>query len=324
MPERLSFLLSRTWWTKSFELIKPLLRRFAIPAFLMVASNICAILCTVWSETSLKSGLDMAAMHATHIDPGSVGGTTPDLSTLLSAALGLLATALLGSITGLVALTLWLYDLTALCRHYFLEGAETFKHCQAELKKQSKYLTTVWLIGALYVLVPAIPMSVLLSFTVISNLNLNILGEVVLSLPAPLILPMNLAAAFLFLLTIDYSIALTALSSTSKLKPKRAAQLSASAFGKHLFELGILNCVLLILDVLISAPFSLCSILPQFASLSKNITFGIVSQVWFGFTSIITWPLTVLFFAEFLQSVVGKSEIIGEAVPETNSKPEAK
>ena len=290
MDNRLSFLVSPPWWQASVALVLPHCSRFFILALVMAFSNLCA----VYSEITLSSGFN----------PALAADGLPDFQKIAWLCLSLLLSALLGMIAGLVSFSFWLVQLTSLSRLLLFAAEKDFAQCLKEIKAQSKYLTTVWLVGLVYLLVPILPMSVLLSFAILGSPQMSILSEGLSTLRPDTLFLMNTAAGLLMLISIDYCLILTVLSSTSTFSAKKAAASAAEILVREPLSLSILNIFLLVLNVGISAPFSLIFFLPALEPLSKNLALAAVCQVWFALTSTLTWPLSILLFAEFLKPLV--------------------
>jgi hypothetical protein len=297
MRDSLKFLLSADWWRASTAFVGPLCPRFVLPSALMAFSNIGALFC----DTAVRGGLNSSLLQNGELD----------LQKTFCLCISLLLAGIIATVAGIIACSIWLLELTALARVYFSAGAGNMPECFAELKGQARYLGTVWLLGSLYLLGPVLPASTLLAFSIMGSMSFS--GEPLLAMPPLMLVGSNLLAALFFLLALDYSIILTALSSTLLLKPKATASLAADLLIKHFPEITALNCFLIFLQIGVSAPFSLAACLPPLAPLSRNLAFQIGCQVWYAFACLVTWPLCLLTFAEFLKPVVGNLKAKSEA-----------
>lgn len=289
----LSYLSSKDWWRSSIDRIKPNCKGFILAAALMALSNSCNIV----ANSAMNGGMDL----------GLIGQSPVDLSKIMTASILLLVGSIIGLVTGLIALSLWLVDLTASALQY-LNPEKSFHECRQEIKSNTKHLTATWFIGALYLLTIIIPMSVLISISIIANMKISLYGEPLLALPESWSLPMNLLSGFFMLLTIDYSLMLTVFSASIVIRPRIAASQTAVIMTSRVGDMFLLNIAVLLLNIGISAPFSIVSLIPQFSFLDKNIAYGIGCQLWLGLTSLITWPLSVLLFAEYLKPKIKEME----------------
>lgn len=289
-----SFLFSAGWWKSSLVLLKGIAGHFFPAALILLISN----LCSVYTDYSLRGGLELGVTEANQ----------EELQKLLFLALSLLGFGFIGLITGLLALSLWMYELTALAKYYLEDAARPFSVCLKELKKQGKHLSRVWLFGLLYLAIPSVQLSILLSFTILAGSNISVFGEKLLSLPAYLIMLANLLSTLLFLVILDYSLILLVFSCSEKLSPKLAASAAAQTLLRQSPKLLLINVFLIFLDLLISAPFVIINTMSFFPELSKNLYFGIGCQFWMALASVLCWPLSLLIFAEFLKSEFGPGE----------------
>lgn len=293
VQERLRFLITSLWWRRTAALILPSLPRLILPALLMAASNIVAVFC----DSVLKSGSGII----------SAEGGALDFQKAISLCLGLLMATFIATAIGLVSFSFWLFELTVLSRAFLFEADKNVPECIIEMKSQKKYLSGVWLFGFLYLLGPVLPMSTLMAFTITGNYRFPTDEEPLFSLPPEVILPANIVVAVLFLISLDYSVILTVLSSTFLLKPKAAASLAFDLVVRHFPEIMILNLAVLAINVGISAPFSVFPAIAPLVPLTKSFEFQIGCQLWLSITSLITWPFTILIFAQFLKPLINRS-----------------
>lgn len=285
----LNWLTSIEWWRKSLSIVGSVSKRLILPAVLMSVSNICSAV----SDFYMRGGIDLGFQ-----------GTQAEINKLLMLCLSLLISLFFGLILGLAGLSLWLLQLTALARSLYLPDAGNIHTCAKHLKGETKYLSTVWIISLLYLIVPILPMSVLVAFGIIANMNLNVMGEPLLPIPQEILFFMNLNAGLLALIALDFSLLVTVLSSATNLLPKQVNSKAKEVLNKHFGRIWILNIAIIVLNVCISAPFAVFPYIPQLAFLPKSLEFTIGSQIWFAMSSVITWPLTLLLFVEFLRRVL--------------------
>lgn len=266
-----------------------------MPALFFAISNAAS----VYSEFCLKGGLDI----------GFVEANEADLKAAVKLAISLAIAGSVGLTLGLVSLSLWLIKLTALARKH-LFSKSSMQDALEELKGKNKYFSSVWLWGFLYLLAPLLPLSVLLSFSIMSGMNLNFYGEPLFYLPPDLLLYINTAALLFFLLVIDYSLLLTVLSSSCLMKARELANFSADLLVKKSGDFFVLNMALLSINLLVSCPFLLFPFSGNayLQGLGKSLPFAVACQFWLAATSIIVWPLSVLIFAEYLKPLLSSME----------------
>jgi len=285
------FLFEVQWWQRSVKAVLPWCPRLLLPAALLAISNICGVV----AEAIMGNVGNLANIIQT------------DPTKALGMALLLLLAVLLGTVLGLVSCSLWMVELTAVSRLLILgDDGKSLGESFSEVKKAGKHIFAVWLWGLLYLIVPTLILSFTMSLLLISKMNLSFVDTAVFFLPPFLALPLQLLALISLFLVVAYSMILMVISSEFSISAKDAAHLSAELFQKFLSEIMLMSVFLIVLDLLISSPFCLLSLFPQCASLMKNLAFGVSCQFWFAATSMISWPLSVMIFAEFLRPFVLK------------------
>src|SRR5579883_1529510 len=114
----LGFAFSAIWWNNSFKLVHSLLPKFLLPAFLVALSNLASL----YSDSLLSGGLNLADVSPQALEKM--------LTTLLT--LGVIGS--IGLILGLVALSIWMYLLTALAKLSLLLPTDGQINVQNDLK----------------------------------------------------------------------------------------------------------------------------------------------------------------------------------------------
>jgi len=299
----LGFAFSAIWWNNSFKLVHSLLPKFLLPAFLVALSNLASL----YSDSLLSGGLNLADVSPQALEKM--------LTTLLT--LGVIGS--IGLILGLVALSIWMYLLTALAKLSLLLPTDGQINVQNDLKSefaanlkkikaQSKHISATWMIGFLYLLLPVCPLSGLMALCILANSPVLKLEAPLLSLPSDWVFPIYFCIAFLSAVTINYSLVLTVLSSNVQIKPKQSAFLAFDIIGKHFLPLLLVDLVLFFLDVVISAPYLIMPGIPQLKWISHNFAAQFIMQIWFAISSAYTWPLSLLIFSQLLKPMMGGLE----------------
>ena len=306
--DKLTFLRSSKWWSNSFILIKALLPKFLLPAVLFAVSNGTAI----YSDSLLSSGLEL-------------GDISPESLSKLATTMILLSLAgILGLVLGLIALSLWMYELTALAQlalRVSLDAeldAQTdvkalYSECSKAIKTASKYFSATWMIGFLYLLAPVVPLSALIAGCILANSPIKAFGQHLMIIPPMFIVPIYLAIAFLSAIAINYTLTLTVLSANMQIKPRQAATLASTIILKEFVPLLQIDAILFVLDVIASSPFILMPAIPGLTSISRNPAAQAALQLWFALSSALAWPLTILIFAQLLKPVVNSTQEIQNA-----------
>lgn len=301
--DKLSFLCSSNWWRNSFILVKSILPKFLISAFLLAVSNGLSI----YSDSLLSAGMELG-----DIRPESLANMAVR-TTLLSVA------GSIGLMVGLAALSIWMYQLTALSRLALSQNLNeetlqerdlrsAFASCSKKIKTESKHFSAIWMIGFLYLLAPAILLGALIAACILAKSPITVFGQHIVTIPELWVIPIYAAIAILFAISMNYSLVLMVLSSSIKIKPKRAAILASLIIGKQIVPLLLIDAILFVLDLIISAPFIFTPEIPALSRLSHDFLIQTILQLWFAITSALFWPISTLIFAEWLKSTVATHE----------------
>lgn len=284
----MSFLFSAKWWSESFKLVLVNAGAFLLPALLFGISNICS----VFADAQMSTGLDLSAFDG--------NGNNAMLDNLVRVLVVVLIESIVGLVLGLIALSSWLVNLSALVKMQLAVIPTNLQDARVQIKNNSKHFGLVWLLGFVYLLAPILPMSALIAVSTLVRMNLRAFNEPLLVVPSEFLLPINLAAGILFLVVVNYCFILTVLSTTD-CKAKAANDLTVKILFTKLKELFLLDIFVVFLDGILScAPLALES-LSGFAGLAKNLPYNVCAQVWLALSSIIVWPLSLLMFVSFLK-----------------------
>jgi hypothetical protein len=282
----LSHLLSANWWTGAFQLVFKLMRHFVLVAFLFAWSNAF----TAYADYSLSHcNLDFAS-------------TEIDLPALTNLGAKLAFATVVALILGLLSLSMWLEKLTALARLALLERMPAdYKDTKREVDLKKGYIAAVWMVAVIFLLVPLIPASVCMAFKILANSQLYAMGEPLIVIPEVARLPMNLAESLLFSISMAYCLVLAVISSALSIAPAKAAKFSARLMLNQAGRLMIATFFVVLLNALLSAPMSIYLAYLAPAEQKKDLLLIIVSQLWFGLSSALAWPLSMLIFVEMLK-----------------------
>ncbi len=258
-------------------------------------------MCSVLADSQMWTGLDLSAFD---------GNGNAALDSLLRVLVVVLLESLVGLVLGLIALSSWLVNLTAIAKMQ-LQHASSLPIADAivQVKQDSKHYGLVWLIGLLYLIGPVLPMSALIAVSTLARMNLQAFNQPLVAIPPEFILPINLLAGILFLLVLNYCFILTVVSTTG-LSAKGANDATMKVMLSSVKQVLLLDLFVLLIDVLLSCGPLLIEYLPAFQHLSRNLPYNLFAQAWLALSSIIAWPLTLLMFARLIDS-------------ELESKPEA-
>ncbi len=289
-------------------MIKALLPKFLLPAVLFAVSNGTSI----YADSLLSSGLEL-------------GDIAPESLNKLATTMVFLSLAgTLGLALGFLALSLWMYELTALASLGLTvsldadSDAETdvkalYSNCSKAMKSASKHFSATWMIGLLYLLAPVLPLSVIIAGCILANSPITVFGQHLLNIPPLYIAPIYFAIAFLSAVAVNYTLVLTVLSASMRIKPRQAAALASNIVEKEFLLLLKIDAILFVLDLMISSPFIIMPAIPGTTSISRNPAVQAALQVWFALSSALTWPLSVLIFTQLLKPVVNSTQEIPNA-----------
>ncbi|MBX9725595.1 MAG: hypothetical protein K2X81_29630, partial [Candidatus Obscuribacterales bacterium] len=187
----LSFLVLPSWWVEAVKSVLPICQHLLLPALFFALSNSSGL----YADFSMRAGIDL----------GAIESGQSNIQQALELGAKLLGLSFLGLVTGFIAMSFWLLNLTAIARYVLLPTPISYGECLKWVKEQSKHLTGVWLIGTFYLLVPVVPLSVLLAFSMLGNFPITMFGEQLITVPKQALLFMNIGVAFFSLISMNYS-----------------------------------------------------------------------------------------------------------------------
>ena len=299
-PERkldLSFLISLKWWANALNTVLALWRQFFIAAFLLGWSNIFC----VYAELFLKSNVDLIQLELS------------DVHELMRLG-GILAfCTFLGLVLGLVSLSVWMTRLTALSRLVLVsKPVSEYSQVKDEVIEKRGYLTTFWMVGALFLVPTLVPASVFMSLNILSSSQISILGEPLLSLPAWSLLPITVSQSILLSVALAHSLILIIASSWLEMQPFKTATQSAAILFKQFFKIMLVTVLVVLINALISAPITIY--ISYFApeSMRQDLFFVTIGQLWFGISASLLWPLSLLIFLQLISNSFSRTEKLPE------------
>lgn len=291
-PLDTGFLFSASWWKSSLKIVSKLTSQFYLIAFLIACSN------------GFAASADYILRSST-VDMGN----TADLNQLLKLAGHILGATTLSLILGFAALSSCLVKLTSLSRMQLLgKEPEQFADCLVDVRAKAGYLSSVWLVALLFLALPAVPASALAALSILGGADLHAFGEPLITIPSWTLMPMALAQAILFSISLVYCFILTVLSSSLSIAPPKVALFSAKLMLRQFLPVALAGAVVVFINCLISGPVIIY--LSYFApTAQKQDLFWIVfAQVWLGISSYVSWPLSLLVFVRLLQNSISKGE----------------
>lgn len=278
------FLLSAGWWRRSFLLSFAVLRHFLVVSVIFALSNAL----TAYADYTMRT----ASMDFIQVDLPSL--------TNLGIRLGLSTT--LSLVLGLISLSIFLEKLTAFSRLALFDcSANKYIEAKKEVDAKKGYIAAVWMVGVLYLFLPIIPASVCMAFRILSNSQFNVMGEPLIHIPTEAILPLNISEIACFTLALAYCGLLTVISSGLTISAGKSARLAASLLLNHFGPIIFATCFVALLNVLISAPITVYLLYFAPPTQRADLSLLIISQLWFGVSSSLAWPLSILVFVELLR-----------------------
>lgn len=267
----LRFLTSVSWWQAAFQISRRFSRLCILPAALLFAGH-CLILSAI---IPFQMKIDATSGEA--------------LQMLLFLLIGVLVALLVGLTLSLCALTIWLYRLTEFT-HTCLAVSPTpdeaaFRESLDWLKERKSFINKLWVYGSMFMLLPLIPPALIYALNYTSSFYIQI------GIPLPRVPQwLYLCISFLgSLVAFGFMFTLQVFSVHSTLTPGATATRAILETIKAAPQLATVTAVVIVLNILVSAPQSLLSISD---AVSHNLLFAYASQAWLSITSCILWPLS--------------------------------
>ncbi len=286
----LSFLSSFDWWSLSARSAL----RFApicLPCGLGLAfANIIVVWVYYFFEQQMKS----LQAHPEQL-----------IERLAFLALVLLIGVAAGLVLSLWALTKWLFNLTAYARCLVnassLPGKDEFSQSRTYVADRRGYLAKLWLVASLYLLVPVLPLSVLISLKVVTGPEFMIQGKPIINLPDWVHVASIVGAGFLSTISAAYTLSTVVFSAVSQAPPWATATESLRQCCIHWRSVLVMTVSVVVLNVLISSPQVIFILTPLFAIIQSNLALNVGCQLWLGIMSLWLWPLSLAPFCELVR-----------------------
>lgn len=206
---------------------------------------------------------------------------------------------------GLWALSVWFTKLTEISACYLSAGAcfsaADFTEQKQRVKEKRSYIRRTWLFSCLYLFVPASLLGVLIALQILANPRFLVFGQPILELPQWLVHLLWPGIIILSLFVMAYTFLLLSVSATFAFKPAAAAYVPVQACIKHFREIFLVTLVVVLLNIVITAPqLPLFSLFP--VDKTSRLWIGIASQIWFGLTAPFVWTFSVLPYLHLVKS----------------------
>lgn len=287
MP-RGDFIRRSSWWKENVCFARMHARHFILPAVAVALSNILAAIANEYLR-------GMA---------GALGGEV-DLPRLLTTTLAMLAGLVVALVLAFWGLYAWFAKLLVFCRVWFERAAPQsapFKERLGELKSQKKYLGSLSFWLSIYLLIPALILSVLIAFSILNSPQFSIAGNKMFSLPGWSVYLINAGITVVSILTMAYTLLGLAIAARSTdLSGQRAAVLTGSLFIKWFAPLMVLSIVVALVNVIVTSPGLMLLLTPAGEALATNMWVNIALQGWLGITSLVVWPLSLLPYCSLVE-----------------------
>jgi hypothetical protein len=283
-----SSVFSRAWWRVTTRSVARLASRFALPAGALTIANIVGVV----ALNKVQSLLNGQEFNAEIISQTIVSGT---VSVIIIIALMLWSFGM------------WLVRLTAVARCRVMQREMTlnqFEHAMKELAGKKMYLSKVWMIASLWLLLPLTPLSMLFSLRIaaVSGIAGETLG---IAIPGWSMVLMNLSILFLLFLCAAFSFLVLTLSSLLSLTPRVVCRQAVAIGCGKIMKVFALTAIVVVLN-LIASPLSLITTFYGLPPDKVPMLVQIALQVWLGICSCILWPLSVLPFCELIPADIAR------------------
>lgn len=250
------------------------------------------------------------------------GQTITDLTGILAITLTALVALGVILVVSMWALGQWLLNLTAFARAFcLLEQSQAFSAsgvrqavpeaqtaaaldaALGDIKARWFYVLKLWVIASLYLIVPAVPLSVLIALH--AMFASTIVDVKAFGWPQWLGGPLAagsalLVGAILTVLCSAYTFVTIVFSAISPLPPARTASIALRESLKHLTPICGLTVIILLANIVVTAPQMILALTPL-ASCAKSSAVEVCAQIWLGLTSPFLWPLSVAPFCRIVR-----------------------
>ncbi|MBY0549619.1 MAG: hypothetical protein K2W95_20240 [Candidatus Obscuribacterales bacterium] len=288
------FITDSQWWKSATTFARARWKHFVVPSAVLAASNLLA----VGSDALLTSGMK---------------GDEVDLVKLAICGISALAGCFAALGLAFWALYAWFVKLVAFCGEWFsLESGETtsLEEFADTFGKQKSFVSALMLWSSFYLLVPAIPLSVLIAVNMLCSPRFMVLGQRVLDLPPSTITVVNVMIALLSGLIVAYTLVFIALAGVADDKSaKSVSHRTLQVLLRNTSAVAVVSLAVALINVLLTAPQLILLCTPIAEQLSSNLTANLMAQLWLGVSSVVIWPLSLLPFCQIVKSRLSSSNI---------------
>jgi hypothetical protein len=277
-----STVFSVAWWRDTIRSVARLASRFALPAAALTIANIVAVV----ALDRVQSALNGQDLNADLLSQSILIGIVSMFMTI----------ALM-----LWSFGMWLLRLTAVARSRLVHGAisaDLFEQSLQEVSPHKMYLSKIWMIASIWLLVPITPLSMLFTLRIAatSGLATDTLG---LAIPAWSVGLMNVSILFLLFIGGAFSFLVLAVSSFLTLSPRKVCIEAAALGSRRIGAVAGMTLILLFFNA-IASPMSVANLAAGISIEKLPLAAQIALQMWLGVCSCVLWPLSVLPFCELI------------------------
>lgn len=291
---RPGFMTDTQWWKSAASFAGTRWKHFVLPSAVLTGSNLLAVGADAWLASGMK-------------------GDDVELVKLAICAICALAASIAALVLAFWALYVWFVKLVAFCGEWFSrESADS--RGMAEIAdgfgKQKSFVSALMLWSSFYLLVPAIPLSVLIAVNMLCSPRFKVLGQRVLDFPPQTILLVNFMIALLSGVIVAYTLVFIALAGVADdTSAKSVSHRTLQILLRNLPAASVVLLTVAVVNVLLTAPQLILLCTPLSEQLSNNLAASLVAQVWLGISSVVIWPLSLLPFCQLVRARLSSSAI---------------
>lgn len=280
------FMTNPRWWRSAASFAGSKWKHFVLPAAALTGSNILA----VGADALLTSGMK---------------GEDVELAKLALCGLLALAASICALGIAFWALYVWFIRLVAFCGEWFSSDAGNPKDMVEignDLKKDKAFVSALMLWSSLYLMAPAIPLSVLIAINILCSPRFTVLGQRILDLPQPAVVAINATIAVLSGLIVAYTLIFIALAGAADDKSAKSVSFRAlQTMIRNVSVTVVVSLAVAAINVLLTAPQLILLCTPMAEQVSGNVVLNMSAQVWLGIASVVIWPLSLVPFCQLVR-----------------------
>lgn len=284
--QSLTFLTSVEFWRNSLAAAQNFWRRCIWAALGLALSNIIAIGTLNYFDHQLQQ------LQNTEVVYG--------LDKLIQIAGVVLVGLIAGLIIGFWALYKWLFLLTAFARVLQVSGwsysDSDVDAALNEIKAKRGYLAQVWLFASAFLLLPVVPLSVAIALGFVIRKPQYMQSVQLPEWASPAAIGIGAITA---VISFAYSLVTIVWSSKFETSAAKTAWNALRECFSNCLPITVITVVVLFLNLVISAPYMLLFFTGWQQMIESNIFLGVITQIWFGASSAVLWPLSVAPYCRF-------------------------